>query len=195
MDALRRAHNARCRRDPAYRLASRSVAALGVVLRDRRQALGLRSRDVTRASRLPSGKLWALEAGIGNPTLRTLTAIGKAVGLAVDVRPATNEKHGLTVVRMRKCRRQRYARARCLHRERRRRDAHLEEAWRELRRMARTLSRRRQALGLTEDELAAAAGVVQMQIWKLEAALGNPTVETLVRVGRVLGLEVAWTLR
>jgi DNA-binding XRE family transcriptional regulator len=48
----------------------------------------------------------------------------------------------------------------------------------------------REALDLTQSKLAALAGLDQSEISKLESPDGNPTLLTLGKVARALGLEV-----
>jgi ribosome-binding protein aMBF1 (putative translation factor) len=57
-------------------------------------------------------------------------------------------------------------------------------------RLARQLLQRRHALGLTQEQLAAAAAVRQSEISRIENGRGNPTVLTLSRLADALGLEV-----
>jgi DNA-binding XRE family transcriptional regulator/predicted RNase H-like HicB family nuclease len=53
----------------------------------------------------------------------------------------------------------------------------------------------RQRLGLSQAQLGKRAGVSQQQIAKLEDPDENPTLETIARVSRALGLEVDVSLR
>lgn len=48
------------------------LRALGRALRDRRDELGLTQEAVSLRTGVPQRRIWELEAGIGNPTARTL---------------------------------------------------------------------------------------------------------------------------
>nr|WP_246344892.1 helix-turn-helix transcriptional regulator [Conexibacter arvalis] len=48
------------------------LRALGVALRERRDELGLTQEAVSLRTGVPQRRIWELEAGIGNPTARTL---------------------------------------------------------------------------------------------------------------------------
>ncbi|MBM3148084.1 MAG: helix-turn-helix transcriptional regulator [Actinobacteria bacterium] len=61
-------------------------------------------------------------------------------------------------------------------------------------RLARQVLQRRRALGLTQEQLAAAADVRQSEISRIENGRGNPTVLTLARLADALGLEVSLRL-
>jgi len=60
-------------------------------------------------------------------------------------------------------------------------------------RLARQVLQRRRALGLTQEQLAA-ADVRQSEISRIENGRGNPTVLTLARLADALGLEVSLRL-
>lgn len=49
---------------------------------------------------------------------------------------------------------------------------------------------RRTAAGMTQEALAARAGVTQTQVWKIEAGAVNPTLRTLARIADALGCGV-----
>lgn len=49
---------------------------------------------------------------------------------------------------------------------------------------------RRKALRITQPELAELAGVNVNTVVRLERGVTNPTLEVLVRIGEVLGMEV-----
>ncbi len=51
--------------------------------------------------------------------------------------------------------------------------------------------RRRKDLRITQPQLAELAQVSVNTLYKLERGAGNPTLETLVRVADILGLELA----
>ena len=48
------------------------LRALGVALRERREELSLTQEAVSLRTGVPQRRIWELEAGIGNPTARTL---------------------------------------------------------------------------------------------------------------------------
>lgn len=48
------------------------LRALGRALRERREELGLTQEAVSLRTSVPQRRIWELEAGIGNPTARTL---------------------------------------------------------------------------------------------------------------------------
>jgi hypothetical protein len=48
------------------------LRSLGVALRERRDELGLTQEAVSLRTGVPQRRIWELEAGIGNPTARTL---------------------------------------------------------------------------------------------------------------------------
>lgn len=48
------------------------LRALGQALRDRREQLSLTQEAVSLRTGVPQRRIWELEAGIGNPTARTL---------------------------------------------------------------------------------------------------------------------------
>lgn len=48
------------------------LRALGVALRERREELHLTQEAVSLRTGVPQRRIWELEAGIGNPTTRTL---------------------------------------------------------------------------------------------------------------------------
>lgn len=48
------------------------LRALGVALRERREELRLTQEAVSLRTGVPQRRIWELEAGIGNPTARTL---------------------------------------------------------------------------------------------------------------------------
>jgi transcriptional regulator with XRE-family HTH domain len=51
---------------------TRFLQALGVALRERREALELTQEAVSLRTGVPQRRIWELEAGAGNPTARTL---------------------------------------------------------------------------------------------------------------------------
>jgi hypothetical protein len=51
---------------------SRFLRALGVALRERREELQLTQEAVSLRTGVPQRRIWELEAGVGNPTARTL---------------------------------------------------------------------------------------------------------------------------
>jgi transcriptional regulator with XRE-family HTH domain len=50
----------------------RFLRALGVALRERREELQLTQEAVSLRTGVPQRRIWELEAGVGNPTARTL---------------------------------------------------------------------------------------------------------------------------
>lgn len=52
------------------------------------------------------------------------------------------------------------------------------------------IRKRRKELGITQPELAELAGVNVNTVVRLERGVTNPTLDVLVRIGEVLGLEV-----
>jgi transcriptional regulator with XRE-family HTH domain len=52
--------------------ATRFLLALGQALRERREELGLTQEAVSLRTGVPQRRVWEIEAGIGNPTARTL---------------------------------------------------------------------------------------------------------------------------
>jgi DNA-binding phage protein len=57
-------------------------------------------------------------------------------------------------------------------------------------RLANQVLSARRFIGLTQVELAALTGIAQSEISRIEQGEGNPTVETLSRVGRSLNLNL-----
>ena len=57
-------------------------------------------------------------------------------------------------------------------------------------RLANQILSARKRIGLTQVELATRSGIAQSEISRIERGVGNPTVETLSRVGRSLGLNL-----
>ena len=51
---------------------TRFLAALGQALRERREELDLTQEAVSLLTGVPQRRIWEIEAGIGNPTARTL---------------------------------------------------------------------------------------------------------------------------
>lgn len=71
-----------------------------------------------------------------------------------------------------------------------------EEEKQEIRQMAQLVSRiieRRQALGLTQKQLAERAGLRQEAVARLESARTMPRVDTLLRVSNSLNLKLSLT--
>lgn len=52
--------------------------------------------------------------------------------------------------------------------------------------IARDIARRRKAVGMTQEELAAAAGIRQESLSRLEAAKHSPTLRTVERIDKAL---------
>ena len=51
---------------------TRFLSALGQALRERREELDLTQEAVSLLTGVPQRRIWEIEAGIGNPTTRTL---------------------------------------------------------------------------------------------------------------------------
>jgi transcriptional regulator with XRE-family HTH domain len=56
--------------------------------------------------------------------------------------------------------------------------------------LGRVIKERRKSLGITQPHLAELAGVNVNTLYKLERGISNPTIEVLVKIAEVLGLEV-----
>jgi transcriptional regulator with XRE-family HTH domain len=192
---LREAHEARKRADRAFRLASRTIESLARPAYERRQVLGRTTAHVALAAKVSKNKIWLLEAGLGNHTLRTLTAIGRALRLELAYLPARGPLPPFGTANPRELQHGRLKPASALrqsHGSRSAADPAYRRATIVLGRLAHALRDRRVRLRLSEDEVAKAAGVVQLQVARVETASGNPTVETLARLGAVLGLDLVW---
>lgn len=59
-----------------------------------------------------------------------------------------------------------------------------------LQELIQTIKDRRDVLGITQADLAELAGISLRTLTKLEAGKGNPTMETLMKIADVLGLEL-----
>ncbi|VAW04175.1 hypothetical protein MNBD_ACTINO01-1618 [hydrothermal vent metagenome] len=57
-------------------------------------------------------------------------------------------------------------------------------------RLANQILSARKHIGMTQVELASMSGIAQSEISRIERGIGNPTVETLSRVGRSLDLNL-----
>lgn len=57
------------------------------------------------------------------------------------------------------------------------------------------IKERRNLLSLTQEDLAAMAGVALRTIKAIEVGKGNPALETLQKIGEVLGMEVRLEVR
>ncbi len=60
-------------------------------------------------------------------------------------------------------------------------------------RLASDLIGRRQALHMTQEQLAAASGIRQSEISRIEGGNGNPTLKTIGALARALGAEFRLT--
>jgi transcriptional regulator with XRE-family HTH domain len=60
------------------------VTKLGATIKRLREAQGWSQSDLTRAAGLAHGLISRLEDGIGNPGVKTLAVIGKALGVSVS---------------------------------------------------------------------------------------------------------------
>ncbi len=61
--------------------ATRFLTALGQALRERREELRLTQEAVSLLTGVPQRRIWEIEAGVGNPTARTLLRL--VAGLSV----------------------------------------------------------------------------------------------------------------
>ncbi len=57
--------------------------------------------------------------------------------------------------------------------------------------LATNIRERRQAAGLSQEDLAALTGLSQTWISRLEKGDGNPTIETLMRVANALEINIS----
>lgn len=64
----------------------RNARELGALLRDTRQRQRLTQEQVASRANVQRTWLSHLESGEGNPSLRSLLAVGAALGLTVDIR-------------------------------------------------------------------------------------------------------------
>jgi putative transcriptional regulator len=60
------------------------VTKVGAKIKQLREGKGWSQSELTRAAGLTNGLVSRLEAGEGNPTLKVLAAIGKALGVSVS---------------------------------------------------------------------------------------------------------------
>ncbi len=60
-------------------------------------------------------------------------------------------------------------------------------------RLASDLISRRRALGMTQQQLAAASGIRQSEISRIEGGNGNPTLKTIGALAHALGAELRLT--
>ena len=60
------------------------VTRVGAKIKQLREAKSWSQNDLTRAAGLTTGLISRLEAGTGNPSLKTLGAISKALGVTVS---------------------------------------------------------------------------------------------------------------
>ena len=60
------------------------VTKLSVQIKRLREARGWSQVELSRAARVDQGLLSRLEDGIGNPSLKTLAAIAKALGVSLS---------------------------------------------------------------------------------------------------------------
>lgn len=61
------------------------MRALGRALRERREALGLTQEAVSLRTGVPQRRIWELEAGVGNPTTRTLLRLVAGLDIPCSV--------------------------------------------------------------------------------------------------------------
>lgn len=59
----------------------------GVLMRNRRKALGLDQGELSRIAGISVHALSNIESGVGNPTLKTITKVLDALGLEFTVQP------------------------------------------------------------------------------------------------------------
>ncbi|WP_229971130.1 helix-turn-helix transcriptional regulator [Pontibacter harenae] len=61
--------------------------------------------------------------------------------------------------------------------------------------LGKTIKERRNMLHLTQEDLAAMAGVALRTLKSLEVGKGNPSINTLQKISEVLGMEVRLEVR
>lgn len=61
--------------------------------------------------------------------------------------------------------------------------------------IAQAVKRMRQISGLTQEEFAKHRGMSLLTLKRVETGAGNPTVETLNRIGSIFGLRLAFVMR
>ena len=61
--------------------STRFLRALGIALRERREELKLTQEAVSLRTGVPQRRIWELEAGVGNPTARTLLRLVSGLDL------------------------------------------------------------------------------------------------------------------
>jgi XRE family transcriptional regulator, regulator of sulfur utilization len=72
-------------------------------------------------------------------------------------------------------------------------EAHFEQAYRLTFGLGEAVSARRQELNLSQTQLAAAAGVPQADISRIERGRGNPTLTTIEKL--LAALQLTWTFQ
>lgn len=71
--------------------------ALGCALRERREELNLTQEAVSLRTGVPQRRIWELEAGIGNPTARTLVRLVSGLEMPCSELFARAERIAVTV--------------------------------------------------------------------------------------------------
>ncbi|HYC87061.1 MAG TPA: helix-turn-helix transcriptional regulator [Chryseosolibacter sp.] len=61
--------------------------------------------------------------------------------------------------------------------------------------LGKVIRERRKSLGITQPHLADLAGVNVNTLYKLERGISNPTIEVLVKIADVLGMEVTLQIK
>lgn len=56
------------------------------------------------------------------------------------------------------------------------------------------LQKERKRIGITQKEMSLQTGIAQADISKIETGNGNPTINTLSKMGKVLGLTLQWRI-
>ncbi len=57
------------------------------------------------------------------------------------------------------------------------------------------MGKRRKDLSLTQEDLAEMAGVTSKTLYMLEHGKGNPSIDTLLKIMNVLGLEISVSVK
>jgi len=64
-----------------------------------------------------------------------------------------------------------------------------------LRELIATVKARREMLGVTQEQLADLSGIGLRTLKQFESGRGNPTLDTLKKIGDVLGLELTFKVK
>lgn len=196
---LRRAHIERMQADPPFRFAAEAAARLAEGIVARRKDLGIEQLQLAVHAKLPMSKIWMLEAGLSNATLRTMASVGDYLGLELTLvvagkptieKSTRREKPTNLVYEDKKLKPK--SDLRQAHIARAAADPKYARASEVLGELGRIVFDRRVEHHLTEMEVSQAAGVNHVQTTRIETATGNPTIETIARVAGILGLRLTW---